>query len=194
MSGWWILILTTDEMKKISYIFFAVIMVLTASCKKDNFNYHNGDKTGTLSFEGLSLEVSDEVHKVSTRAEAASDDYVLFLYDNTGLLVWQKTYQEVRGSASISLPAGNYSLEARSTSAEVPQAKFTAPVYGATRNFAIKAGVTTTLGSITCTLLQALVTVGYNEDFLKSVTGDGVASVELTAGYPLETAVRGISP
>lgn len=186
MSGWWILILTTDEMKKISYIFFAVIMVLTASCKKDNFNYHNGDKTGTLSFEGLSLEVSDEVHKVSTRAEAASDDYVLFLYDNTGLLVWQKTYQEVRGSASISLPAGNYSLEARSTSAEVPQAKFTAPVYGATRNFAIKAGVTTTLGSITCTLLQALVTVGYNEDFLKSVTGDGVASVELTAGYPLE--------
>ena len=167
-------------------MFMAVIMVLTASCKKDIFNYGSGDKNGRLSFDGLSLVVSDEVNKVDTRAEAASDDYVLFLYDNADMLVWQKTYQEVRKSAEISLPAGNYRLDARSTSAEVPQAKFTAPVYGASRSFSIKAGVTTTLGTVTCTLLQTVVTVGYNEDFLKSVTGDGAATVELTAGYPLE--------
>ena len=177
----------TDKMKKITCIFMAAMMVLMAvSCKKDNFNYGGGDKNGVLSFDGLSLEVSDELHKVSTRAEAAGDDYVLFLYDNAGMLVWQKTYREVLSSGSVSLPAGNYSLEARSTSAEVPQAKFTAPVYGATKSFSIKAGVTTTLGSITCTLLQAVVTVGYNDDFLRSVTGDGTASVELAAGYPLE--------
>lgn len=180
------LILTADQMKRISYIFIAVITLLTVSCKKDNFNYVHGDKTGVLSFDGLSLVVSDEVHKVATRAEAAGDDYVLFLYDNAGVLVWQKTYQEVRGSANISLPAGNYTLEARSTSADVPQAKFTSPVYGASKSFSIKAGVTTTLGTITCTLLQAVVTVGYNDDFLKSVTGDGATTVELTAGYPLE--------
>lgn len=163
----------------------AAITVVAVSCKKDNFNYGGGDKTGVLSFDGLSIEVSDEIHKVTTRTEAAGDDYSLFLYDNAGSLVWQKTYQEVRGG-SVTLPAGNYSLEARSTSADVPKAKFTAPVYGATKEFAIKAGVTTTLGSITCTLLQAVVTVGYNDDFLKSVTGSGAATVELTAGYPLE--------
>lgn len=173
-------------MKKIICIFLAAAMVLAASCKKDDFNYGRGDKTGYLSFDGLSLEVSDEINKVSTRADAASDDYVLFLYDNAGMLVWQKTYQEVRGSANISLPAGNYRLDARSTSSDVPKAKFTSPVYGASKSFAIKAGVTTTLGSITCTLLQAVVTVGYNDDFLKSVTGDGVASVELASGYPLD--------
>ena len=173
-------------MKRIIYIFIVAIMVLAVSCKKDNFNYGGGDKTGVLSFDGLSLVVSDELNKVSTRADAASDDYVLFLYDNAGKLVWQKTWQEVRSSGSVSLPAGNYSLEARSTSTEVPQAKFTSPVYGATKSFAIKAGVTTTLGSITCTLLQSVVTVGYNDDFLKSVTGDGATTVELTAGYPLE--------
>lgn len=173
-------------MKKIAYIFFAAIMVLAVSCNKDNFNYGGKDKSGVLSFEGLSLEVSDELHKVSTRSEAASDDYVLFLYDNAGKLVWQKTYQEVRSAESVSLPAGDYSLEARSTSSDVPMAKFTAPVYGATKSFSIKAGVTTTLGSITCTLLQAVVTVGYNDDFLKSVTGEGATTVELAAGYPLE--------
>ena len=180
------LILTTDEMKRIIYIFIAAIMVLAVSCKKDNFNYGGKDKTGTLSFDGLSIEVSDEINKVTTKAEAAGDDYSLFLYDNAGMLVWQKTWQEVRSAGDVSLPAGNYSIEARSTSAEVPQSKFTSPVYGATKSFAIKAGVTTTLGSITCKLLQAVVTVGYNDDFLRSVTGDGVASVELTAGYPLE--------
>lgn len=176
----------TDKMKKIISIFMTAIMVLAVSCKKDNFNYGGGEKTGLLSFDGLSIEVSDEVHKVTTRAEAAGDDYTLFLYDNAGKLVWQKTYQEVRGSGSVSLPEGNYSLEARSTSSDVPKAKFNAPVYGATKDFAIKAGVTTTLGSITCTLLQAVVTVGYNDDFLKSVTGDGSTTVELAAGSPLE--------
>ena len=176
----------TDKMKKIISIFMTAIMVLAVSCKKDNFNYGGGEKTGLLSFDGLSIEVSDEVHKITSRAEAAGDDYTLFLYDNAGKLVWQKTYQEVRGSGSVSLPEGNYSLEARSTSSDVPKAKFNAPVYGATKDFAIKAGVTTTLGSITCTLLQAVVTVGYNDDFLKSVTGDGSTTVELAAGSPLE--------
>ena len=66
-------------MKKIFYIFLAAVMVLAVSCKKDNFNYGKGDRTGTLSFDGLSIEVSDEVHKVTTKAEAAGDDYTLFL-------------------------------------------------------------------------------------------------------------------
>lgn len=164
----------------------AAISVMAVSCKKDNFNYGGGNWNGILSFDGLSIEVSEDVNKVITRAETAGDDYVLFLYDNADRLVWQKTYREVLGSANISLPAGDYRIDARSTSAEVPQAKFTAPVYGASKSFTIKAGVTTTLGSITCKLLQAVVSVGYNEDFLKSVTGDGAATVELAAGYPLE--------
>ena len=164
----------------------AAISVMAVSCKKDNFNYGGGNWNGILSFDGLSIEVSEDVNKVITRAETAGDDYVLFLYDNADRLVWQKTYREVLGSANISLPAGDYRIDARSTSAEVPQAKFTAPVYGASKSFTIKAGVTTTLGSITCKLLQAIVTVEYNDDFLKSVSGDGVARVELTPGYPLE--------
>ena len=144
----------------------AAISVMAVSCKKDNFNYGGGNWNGILSFDGLSIEVSEDVNKVITRAETAGDDYVLFLYDNADRLVWQKTYREVLGSANISLPAGDYRIDARSTSAEVPQAKFTAPVYGASKSFTIKAGVTTTLGSITTTisLSLSLVTVspGWN--------------------------------
>lgn len=172
-------------MKKLIYIFMAVVLLSTVSCKKDNFNYHQGDKYGVLSFDGLSLMVSEDVNMVTRSSVAAGGDYVLFLYDNAGSLVWEKSYKDVLAGGDISLPAGNYTLEARSTADDVPQAKFEAPVYGASKSFAIKAGVTTTLGSITCTLLQAVVTVGYNDEFLKSVTGDGTVSVELASGYPL---------
>ena len=158
------------------------------SCKKDNFNYGRGDKdnTGVLSLTGLSLEVSEDVNKVATKADAAGDEYVVALYDNSDKLLWQKTYGEIRGEGDITLPAGTYRLEAKSTSAAVPQARFSFPVYGVTKEVVIKAGEKTTLTTLTCTLLQAIVTVGYNDEFLKSVTGDGCTTVELASGSPLE--------
>ena len=68
----------------------------------------------------------------------------------------------------------------------MPQARFSFPVYGVTKEVVIKAGEKTTLPTLTCTLLQAIVTVGYNDEFLKSVTGDGCTTVELASGSPLE--------
>lgn len=172
-------------MKKLTYIFLAASMVLAVSCKKDVFNYGD-EKEGVLSFDGLSLDVSEDVNKVTTKASAADDNYSVTLYDSSDKILWTKTYAEVRKGGEITLPAGTYRLEARSTSAAVPQAKFNSPVYGASKEVIIKAGEKTTLGSVTCALLQAVVTVGYNEAFLKSVTGNGTATVELMSGYPLE--------
>ena len=174
-------------MRKAVYIFLAAALVLAVSCKKDVFNYGGEkDNTGVLSFAGLTLEVSEDVNKVTTKADAAGDEYTISLYDGSDKLILKKTYGEVRGEGEITLPAGTYRLDARSSDAAVPQAKFNSPVYGTSREVVIKAGEKTTLEPLTCTLLQAVVTVGYNDAFLKSVTGDGVATVELTAGYPLE--------
>lgn len=41
-----------------------------------------------------------------------------------------------------------------------------------------------------CTLLQCKVTVSYNDEFLKNVTGPGKTTVEVTAGHPLEYALN----
>ena len=172
-------------MKKLVYIFLATAMVLAVSCKKDAFNYGD-EKDGVLSFAGLNLEVSEDVNKVTTKAGAAGDEYIVVLYDSSDKQLWTKNYGEVRKGGEITLPAGTYKLVARSTSAEAPQAKFNFPVYGTTKEVIIKAGEKTTLGSVTCTLLQAVVSVRYNDAFLKSVTGDGSATVELIPGYPLE--------
>jgi len=168
-------------MKKI-FAVLGIATILLASCKKDTFDYTK-DNNGTLSLAGFSLAVDKDVQTV-TRADAADGSYAVFLYDSQGDLVWQKAYSELEGE--ISLTAGNYTLEARSTSAEVPDAEFSNPVYGVTKSFSIVAGQTTSLGTLTCTLLQVAAIVKYNDAFLKTVTGDGSTTIEVTAGSPLE--------
>lgn len=175
-------------MKK-SYILMPLLLLLAVACKKDVFEYGN-DGNGVLSLDGFGIEVSEDVNPVTKAAEAAGDEYMLSLYNAGGDLLWQKTYGEVKKLTSgISLPAGNYRIEAASSSAAVPDAKFNAPVYGAGKDFTIEVGKTTALGSLTCTLLQVIASVGYNDAFLSSVTGDGSASVEVTSGSPLEYAL-----
>lgn len=173
-------------MKKTIYSLAALLMLV--GCAKDRFEYGRETTTGTLTFEGLSIGYNTDMNKVTKAgsADEADDAYELFLYDSSNSLVWQKTYGEVKSSTSgVSLPAGAYTLEVRSTVAPVPAAKFATPVYGAIKSFNIEVGQTTNLGTITCYLLQSAVTVGYNDDFLDTVTGDGSTSVEVTSGSPL---------
>lgn len=166
-----------------------LLLLLAVACKKDVFEYGNGGN-GVLSLDGFGIEVSEDVNPVTKASEAAGDEYMLSLYNAGGDLLWQKTYGEVKNLTSgISLPAGNYRIEAASSSVAVPDAKFNAPVYGAGKDFTIEVGKTTALGSLTCTLLQVMASVSYNDAFLSSVTGDGSASVEVTSGSPLEYAL-----
>ncbi len=162
--------------------------IVLSSCSKDIFNYGSA-KTGTLSFASMQLVVSEDVNP-ATKAEAAGDEYVISIYGSDGQLVGQtKTWSEVRNTGTMQLPAGDYTMKVRSSSSNVPEAKFNSPMYGASSSFSITAGETTNIGSITCTLLQAIVSVSYNEAFLGTVTGDGKASVELQSGYPLDYAL-----
>ncbi|MGM9766155.1 MAG: DUF4493 domain-containing protein [Candidatus Cryptobacteroides sp.] len=166
----------------------SVAALAIANCADDKFNYDkNETQKGTLSFAGLSIDYSSEM---VTKAEAADGTYMLYVYDAGESLVWSGQYSTVtEGTGSISLLAGDYRLDIRSTAAAVPEAKFSSPVYGASETFSITAGETTTLGTITCTLLQCAVSVEYNDDFIGMVTGDGNTSVEVMSGYPLDYAL-----
>lgn len=172
-------------MKKTITIASCIAVLALSSCKQDKFDYGS---VGTLSFANCELSVSEDLNRVTKAAEAADDSYMLYLYDTSnGSLVWEKNYGTVKAMTDgVSLPAGEYRLDIRSTAAEVPAAKFNAPVYGTSESFTISVGQTTNVGTLTCTLLQSAVSVGYNDGFLESVTGDGAATVEITAGYPLE--------
>ena len=178
-------------MKKIAII-FAAMAVLLGSCSDDSFIYNKGDKSGILSFDDFSIAVNDEIRTVTKATTEAPGEYTLVLKDSDGKTVWEKKYSDVKAEIAannkggLSLKAGNYSLTITSISGAVPAAVFDAPVYGCTKQFTIEVGKTCNLGEVVCTLVQCGVQVRYNDDFLAMVTGDGVCTVEVTAGSPLD--------
>lgn len=168
-------------MKKIFVMLTAAIALFSAaSCQKSPVE---AKEYGYLSFGEFSLSLDEAVE---TRA-AANANYVVIVTDSEGKEVVNTTYGALLddGNYQITLPAGDYTLEARSTK-DVPVAEFEQPVYGTTAAFSITAGETTVIGELVCTLLQCKVTVSYSDEFLASVTGAGKTTVEVTAGYPLE--------
>lgn len=168
-------------MKKIFILFAAVAVLFSASCQKSPVS---SKENGYLSFSEFSLEVDEAV---LTKADPAGDNYTIDIYDAEGISVITMTYAQVKNNNDrLTLPAGSYTLVAKSLAGEVPAASWENPIYGTTREFAIRAGETTSLGELVCTLLQCKVTVAYSDDFLASVTGDGKTSVEVTSGYPLD--------
>lgn len=174
-------------MKRILTIAACAASLILASCTKDKSFEKNRETEGTLSFAAFSL---DEDQTVVTKAAPAYGTYAILIYDADENLKLKTTYSEVKDSDNkVSLPAGKYTLVARSTADDLHAAAFEQPVYGTSEAFTIEAGKTTSLGSLTCTLLQCKVTVSYSEDFLKMVTGDGAATVTVTAGSPLEYAL-----
>ena len=173
-------------MKKFSVIAAIAATLLSASCQKV-YTPRNGD--GTLSLGEMSLSYDDEL--ITKATSAASGTYAIFVYDANGDVAASTTYAAVKSNDNkISLPAGDYTLVARSTDEDVPTAEFEQPVYGVSQDFSIAAGETTSIGSLTCTLLQCKVTVAYSDEFLATVTGAGSTKVSLTAGYPLEYALN----
>lgn len=160
-------------------------LMLVASCQKTPVNQQKGN--GYLSFGEFTLGLDEEL---ITKASPASGNYTIFIKNIDGDVIMQKSYSEVKNNGNkLSIPAGDYTLVARSVEAEVQIAAFEQPVYGVSKPFSIVAGMTTSIGELTCTLLQCKVTVSYSDEFLASVTGPGSTKVELTAGHPLEFAL-----
>ncbi len=159
----------------------SVVLMFAASCQKTAVNNVNGN--GFLSFSEFSLDLDEEL---VTKATPAGGNYTIWVIDADGEEIIKTSYAEVKsGDNKISIPAGEYTLVVRSIEEDVPFAEFEQPVYGVSQGFSIVAGETTSVGELVCTLLQCKVTVDYSDDFLATVTGPCVTTVELTAGYPL---------
>ncbi len=166
--------------KNIFTLAFMALIPLFASCNK-TIQEGTPEAFGFLSFNGA-INVDDAVE--TKAATAASGNYSIFITDAEGTEVLSTTYSEVKAKdGKLSLSAGTYTLEARSTAEEVPASAKEQPIYGTSKSFTITAGETTEIGSLTCTLLQCKVTVSYSDDFLAMVPS-GTTTVTVKAGYP----------
>lgn len=171
-------------MKKIIAI-AAIAAMLAVSCRKID---SGSNSEGTLSFGSFELQYDTEL--VTRATSVASGNYSIFIYDSEGTQVRKTTYAAVKDNDSqISLPAGSYTIEARSCEEDIPASAFEQPIYGATAEFSITAGQTTVLDPMVCTLVQVKVTVSYDDAFMKSVTGDGKATVTVDPSAPLDFAL-----
>lgn len=167
-------------MKRIIIILCAAVAVFS-SCQK--LKEPASDGKGTLSLSDLVIDFDTNLD--TKTATAAPGNYVIFVYDESGDQVFKTTYSQSQNAGGISLLAGDYTLEARSTEESVPASVFESPVYGVSQDFSIEAGKTTSVGVLTCTLLQCKVTVDYDKDFLDDVTGNCQTEVTVTEGSPL---------
>lgn len=171
--------------KNIILAALSAVMVLAASCQKTPVS--NVEGNGYLSFSEFSLGLDEAV---DTKASPAGNNYTVIVRDADGNDIIKKSYGEVKNSGNmISVPAGEYTLIARSIEEDMEIAAFEQPVYGVSKGFSIEAGMTTSIGELTCTLQQCKVTVDYSDEFLATVTGNCTTTVEVTAGYPLEYAL-----
>lgn len=169
-------------MKKIFIIAVAALSIFS-SCRKISTTVAI---EGVLSFSSFALDFD-----ASTKADTpAPGNYTIIIRDSDGSVVKTTTYTSVKSDdGTVSLPAGNYTLEARSSEDEVPAAAFEQPVYGISKDFSITAGQTTQIGVLTCTLLQVKATVSYDDNFLESVTGACKTTVTVDPSAPLDYAV-----
>ena len=169
-------------MKKILVFAASAVLMLSAGCQKTPVSGGKGD--GFLSFGEFALSVDEEL---VTKADPAGDNYSIKIIDMDGQTVKSLTYDEVKESEDmISLPAGSYTLVARSLTGDVPMAAWENPIYGIDKQFTIAAGSVTEIGELVCTLVQCKVTVAYSDEFLATVTGEGKTTVEVTSGFPLD--------
>lgn len=135
-------------------------------------------------------DTGDETTKPASRA--AADDttqpdvsgYLVEITDKEGQSVYKSTYAElgakVTEDGKLELPVGSYTLTVRSEAAEAtPAIEWEHPVYGATRDFAIRKNETTPLDEVVCTLSNIKVTFMCSKDLSDLLTPNSAATVSL---------------
>ncbi len=105
---------------------------------------------------------------------------IIRLSDNSTIV--KKSYAELKTQLStpLELEVGSYRINVRSEEvAATPAVEWEHPVYGATRDFAITKGQTTTIDEIVCTLQNIKVTLLCSIDLIESLTTTSTTTISL---------------
>ncbi len=139
-------------------------------------------RVGTLSFGGLSVGCEQEF---PTKAPVpVGGDYRVTILDSRREPLMKMSYSEARAvEGGIALPVGNYFLSVCSSDREILPVGLDCPVYGVEVPFKIAAGKMTELKEdLVCRLLQFVVSVEFQDEFLAAVTADSKVYLSLSSG------------
>ncbi len=135
--------------------------------------------------ESAGDNTSGETVRPKTRAtEPNVDTFIVEITksaDNSS--VYKKTYGEMKSELAttpLTLEVGSYHLSIRSEEVSAtPAVAMEHPVYGASRDFAITKGQTTSIEEVVCTLQNIKVTVACSADLISQLTSTTKSSVSL---------------
>lgn len=162
----------------LGFVWIIVMGMLLLSCERETIDLEKGknDQMGMLSFASFVIDYTAETSVVSKAVSRANYAYLVRVKDASGQTVEEWMYGQM--PVSIPLPVGTYTLWVQSQR-EIPIAEFEAPVYGEEVPFTIEADQETSLGQVTCRLVNVKVSVGYNETMKQLLTDDCSVKVEV---------------
>lgn len=174
-------------MKRTVSIILASAALLATACSEKQY----GKEPGTLMISKLSTDGS--TIELATKADLpqADDNYWISITDANGEAVKELTWGQMKESEKkILLEAGNYNLNVRSTTEEIPAAGFDCPAFAAVESFSVKAGEVVVLDDVVCKLAQTMITVDYADGFYEMLDGEATVSFAIDEKYPLDFFVN----
>ncbi len=156
-----------------------IAALAAVSCIKDDYSFSLSKNEGALELSSMSMKLEPATEITPGRAsEIDTKTFIVSIYDSENALSGSWTYALL--PERITLPVGSYTL--RVVSGEVSDAAWDAPCYGAEKTFAIEKDKTTALGTVTCSLINIMVSVSYDETMLSKLSEDSKVVVTVGSG------------
>ena len=151
----------------------------TVSCIKDDFSFTPSKSEGAVEFSSMEMDFEQALEITPVRAsEINTGTFTVSIYDSENALSGSWVYAQLPDR--ITLPVGSYTLKI--VSDEVADAAWDKPCYGAEKSFTIEKDKTTALGTVTCSLLNILVSVSYDDAMLALLSQDSKVVATVGAG------------
>ncbi len=156
-------------MKKIFYSILAAAAIFTG-CNRELIVQEGVTGKGSLKLDvDCESDYTEIITKAGQTEEEILNSLVLDIFrPSDGSRQPSLTYRQVKDNGGIiELPSGSYELTVSSPSKK--DFAFDQPIYEARKNFEIKIGEITNIGTITCTIKNVKVSLEVSENFLKEL-------------------------
>lgn len=163
-----------------------IAALATVSCIKNDFSFSASKSEGELDLASIRMDFEQALEITTSRAsEINTDNFTIEIYDTENVLRGSWIYSQL--PERITLPVGSYTLKV--ASCEAADAAWDAPCYGTEKTFIIEKDRITALGTLTCSLLNIMVSVSYDEKLFSMLSDD--SKVVITIGKGELTFAKG---